>query len=618
MLKAPVTNGGWSRTRKNSSTGFHQKATRQAESPTRAKPKQTMNCTYTNADALASVRPRAKLASLLAASLLLALAAPAMAAPPVVGSRAPDFSLATPDGTTMKLSALRGKIVVVNFFATWCPPCRAETPDLIRASSDFAPRGVVFLGVDSKEPGDLVAQFAAAKGINYPLVLDRDGAVDERYDVRAIPTTYIVDRDGRIKYVQVDQLEGPVLASALDDVIAGRLPNESPLARQFGATAAQAQAQIRTLVSAAAAALARRDINAAFVASIVAINIGVAANKKLDDLQAADGSSSINYFTSAQERDAMGVELARAYELRVAARPHAQTTKSDLEQAAMLRGQQAEDEERFVEAQALYEKAAALAPRDTKPLDGVYLAAYELRDYSTASSAAAAETRIAPKDPESWLTLAAADNSLKRYDEALRAEASALALATMDYSRHLPKKYGAHDAAYEVGRVFLKMARTAILAGNSELAALLLPNSPIVTPGTIVAQQAQEQYAALSPEPVYVAVSGPDRAAAPASQQASLWVLVRNGAAAPRTVHLAAVNVPKRWVLSFCYEKVCDPYKSDVSLAANESRKVELRVVPLSPTGGPWNMRLHPAGVDQMDVDVDAKAQKASIAVLAS
>ena len=560
---------------------------------------------------------RAQCASLTAA-LLLVLATPALAAPPAIGSRAPDFALATPDGARIQLSALRGQIVVVNFFATWCPPCRAETPDLIKTSSDYLKHNVVFLGVDSREPGDLVAQFAAAKGINYPIVLDRDGKVDDLYDVRAIPTTYVVGRDGRIMYVQVDQLEGAVLASALDDLMSGRIPNGSLLARQFAATAAQAQAQIHSLVSSGNDALTKGDINTAFEASTQAIDAGKAANKKLDDLQAADGSSSINYFTSSQQRDAMGLELARAYELRAAAKPGISTTKSDLEQAAMLQGQQAEDEERFAEALALYKKAAALAPRNTKPLDGVYLAAYELRDYNTAASAAATETRIAPRDPESWITLAAAYNSLKRYDDALAAESNALALATTDYVRHVPKKYATHDASYEVARVFLKTARTAILAGNADLAALLLPNAPIVAPGTIVAQQAQEQYAALSPQPVYVAISGPDKAAAPASQQASVWLLVRNGAAAPRTIHLAAVNVPKKWVLSFCYEKVCDPYKSDVSLAANESRKVELRVVPLSPTGGPWNMHVQPGGVDQMNVDVNAKTQKTSIAVLAS
>lgn len=551
-------------------------------------------------------------------SLLATSVSPASAAPPAVGAHAPDFALATPSGATIKLSDLRGKIVVLNFFATWCPPCRAETPDLIKTSSQYLKRGVVFLGVDKREPADLVTQFAAAKGVEFPLVLDTDGKVDELYDVRAIPTTYIIGRDGRIQYRQVDQLEGVVLAGALSDVIAGRMPNESALARRFGAMAAEAGAQIRALVATGTAAQKKGDVNGAFLASLQAIDAGVAANKKLDDLQVADGSSSINYFTSSLQRDAMGIELARAYELRAALKPHAVKTASDLEQAAMLRGQQAEDEERFGDAEALYKRAAALAPRDTKPLDGVYLAAYELRDYDSASAAAAAETRIAPNDPESWLTLAAAYNSLKRYDDALRAEGSALALAAIEYARNVPKKYAAHDSAYEVGRVFLKTARTAILAGDTDLATILLPNSPIIAPGTIVAQQAQEQYAALSPQPVYVAISGSDKAAGAASQQASLWLLVRNGAAAPRTVHLAAVNVPKKWVLSFCYARVCDPYKSDISLAANETRKVELRVVPLTSTGGPWNMRLEPGGVDQMNVDVSAPAQKASIAVLAS
>lgn len=555
---------------------------------------------------------------LLAAGLFLTLPAPASAAPPPVGAVAPDFTLTTPSGAPIKLSGLRGKIVVLNFFATWCPPCRAETPDLIHTSAQYAKRGVVFLGVDSKEPGDLVLQFAAAKGVDFPLVLDSDGKVDELYDVRAIPTTYIIGRDGRIQYSQVDQLEGAVISGALNDVIAGRIPNESVLARRFATTAADAGNQIQALVAAGTAARQKGDVKSAFLAAIHAIDIGTAANKKLDDLQAADGSSSINYFTSSLQRDAMGIELARAYELRAAVKPRAAKTASDLEQAAMLRGQQAEDEERFADAEALYKKAALLAPHDTKPLDGVFLAAYEQRDYNTAEAAAAAEARIAPKDPESWLTVAAAYNSLERYDDALRAEGSALALAVIDYSRHLPKKYAAHDASYEVGRVFLKTARTALLAHNADLAAFLLPNSPLIAPGTIVAQQAQEQYAALSPQPIYVAVSGSDKAAAPASQQASLWVLVRNGAAAPRTVHLAAVNVPKKWVLSFCYERVCDPYKSDITLAANESRKVELRVVPLSPTNGPWRMQLQPSGVDQLNVDVDARTQKASIAVLAS
>lgn len=557
-----------------------------------------------------------KIASLAAGLVAAALSSPppALAAPPHVGAVAPDFSLRTTDGKALKLSDLRGKVVVLNFFATWCPPCRAETPDLLRASSAFAPRGVVFVGVDAKESSELVQEFAGAKGIGYTLVLDRDGKVNESYDVRAIPTTYVVGRDGRILYRQVDQLSNAVLAGALNDVLAGRVPNESPLAHRFATITSDATRTVSALVAQSKAAQATHAKAVALAAVSHAIDAGVAANKKLDDLQSSDDQSSINYFTSTQQRDTLGAALAAAYDLRASLQPAAKTTTTDREQVALLLGQKAEDEERFSQAESYYKQAAALPPKDTKALDGIYLAAYEQRDYATAAQAAETEARIAPKDPESWLTLASAYNSLKRYDEAIHAEQTALALAGVDYANHPNKKH----AAYEVGRVFLKMGRSAILAGKNEDAKLYLATSSTLAPGTIVAQQAQEQWAALAPQPVYVAVSGADNVATIGTQPANLWVTVRNDAPQTRMVHLAAMNVPKKWVLSFCYEKVCDPYKSDVSLAPNSTRRVELRVVPLSPVQGKWNMTLRPGGVDQMDVTVDGKTTKASITVLAS
>jgi cytochrome c biogenesis protein CcmG/thiol:disulfide interchange protein DsbE len=544
---------------------------------------------------------------------------PALAASPPVGQIAPDFSLQTTGGKTVKLSDLRGKVVVVNFFATWCPPCRAETPDLVSSSAAYTPRNVVFLGVDGKEASPLVQEFAAAKGIAYPIVLDLDGKVNELYDVRAIPTTFVVGRDGRIVYRQVDQLSGAVLASALNDVLAGRTPNESPLGKRFATIAAAATQSVNALVAQANAAQATHDKAVALAAASHAIDAGVAANKKLDDLQSADDQSAINYYTSTQQRDTLGVALASAYMVRSQIRmagsklPPAGAARNDIEQADLLLGQRAEDQERFAQAENYYKQAAVLAPKDTKALDGIYLAAYELRDYATSADAALTEARIAPTDPESWLTLASAYNSLKRYDDAIQAEQTALALAGVDYANHPRKKH----AAYEVGRVFLKMGRTSILAGKNDIAGLYLATSSTMAPGTIVAQQADEQFAALSPQPVYVAVSGSDNVATNGSQPAKLWVTVRNDAATTRMVHLAAMNVPKKWVLSFCYDKVCDPYKSDVSLAPNSTRRVELQVVPLSPVKGKWNMTLHPGGVDQMDVNVDGTA-KASITVLAS
>jgi len=555
---------------------------------------------------------RATFAALAPAIAALALnMQPALAMPPTVGTRAPDFSLSTPDGKVVQLSSLRGNVVVVNFFATWCPPCRAETPDLVSQEASFAQRGVKFVGVDVKESGSLVQEFAAAKGIHYTLVLDKDGKVNEAYDVRAIPTTYVIGRDGKIVYRQVDQLSGTVLASALTDVLAGRVPNQSELGRRFASAAGTGTQAVTSSVD---AARATHDAAAQMADLNRAITAGTAANKSLDDLQNQDDQSAINYWEATTERDALGLALANAYEMRAKLDPTRAKSNSDLEQAALLRGQNAEDQEHFMQAETYYKQAAQLEPKDTKAYDGIYLAAYELRDYATSGAAAQTETRIAPADPESWLTLASALNSLKEYDGALAAEQQALVLASHAYAMHPLKK----NAAYEVGRVFLKTGRTQILAGKDDDAKLSLASSSILAPGTIVAQQAQEQFAALSPQPVYVAVSGADQVKTNGTQPAKLWVTVRNPAAEPRMVHLAAVNVPKRWVLSFCYDKVCDPYKSDVSLAANATRRVELQVVPLSPVAGTWNMQLAPGGVDQMDVTVDGKSTKASITVLAS
>ncbi|HME80565.1 MAG TPA: redoxin domain-containing protein [Candidatus Eremiobacteraceae bacterium] len=547
-----------------------------------------------------------------AAGLLQTYAA--LAAAPAVGSLAPDFSLQTTAGKPLRLSDLRGKVVVLNFFATWCPPCRAETPDLVSIAGSYTPRGVTFVGIDVKESPELVSEFAGAKGVGYTLVLDRDGKVNDAYDVRAIPTTYVVGRDGRILYRQVDQLSGTVLASALNDALAGRIANESALGRRFAAAAADGSQLVSADLSHARTAAAAHDKAAAVDAAGQAIAAGVAANKKLDDLQSSDDQSAINFWLSAQQRDALGAVLAQAYQLRAQLQPSAKSTQSDLEQAALLLGQKAEDEERFAQAESYYKQAAVYAPKDPKAYDGIYLAAYEQRDYATARAAAETETEIAPKDPESWLTLASALNSLKQYDDALAAEHNALVLATLDYANHPLKK----RAAYEVGRVFLKTGRTQIMAGKDDDATLSLATSSIMAPGTIVAQQADEQLAALSPQPVYVAISGSDNVATNGTAPAKLWVTVRNAAPQTRMVHLAAVNVPKKWVLSFCYDKVCDPYKSDVSLGPNSTRRVELQVVPLGPVQGSWRMTLAPGGVDQMDVNVDGRAAKANITVLAS
>ncbi len=109
-----------------------------------------------------------------------------------------DFKLKTLDGKMVSLSSFKGKVVFLNFWATWCPPCRAEIPSMIKLYNKFKDRGLEILGVDLQEEEETVRNFVKANKINYPILLDTNGQVGQIYGARSIPTTYIVDRKGNI------------------------------------------------------------------------------------------------------------------------------------------------------------------------------------------------------------------------------------------------------------------------------------------------------------------------------------------------------------------------------------------------------------------------------------
>ncbi len=112
---------------------------------------------------------------------------------------APDFTLALFDGGTLRLAELRGQaVVVVNFWASWCPPCRAEAPTLAKVSRAVRDRGVVFVGVDIQDTDEGARAFLAEFGIDYPNGPDPAGQITTAYGVAGIPTTVFVDREGRI------------------------------------------------------------------------------------------------------------------------------------------------------------------------------------------------------------------------------------------------------------------------------------------------------------------------------------------------------------------------------------------------------------------------------------
>ena len=110
------------------------------------------------------------------------------------------FTLSDTDGNKVSLDALlsENKAVLVNFWATWCPPCREEIPDLIRLQKEYGGKGFTIVGVDVGESAKRVSAFGTKNGMNYPLLLDTDNRVAESFSVVGIPTSLLIDKEGKI------------------------------------------------------------------------------------------------------------------------------------------------------------------------------------------------------------------------------------------------------------------------------------------------------------------------------------------------------------------------------------------------------------------------------------
>lgn len=111
-------------------------------------------------------------------------------------SPAPNFTLRNLNGETVSLRDHRGKIVFLNFWASWCLPCRVEMPSMEKLYTEFKERDLAILAIDLKESPNHVKSFRDKENLTFPILLDLDGAVGLEYGVRSIPTTYLIDRDG--------------------------------------------------------------------------------------------------------------------------------------------------------------------------------------------------------------------------------------------------------------------------------------------------------------------------------------------------------------------------------------------------------------------------------------
>lgn len=138
------------------------------------------------------------------------------------GQLAPDFSLSllgSESGEVLSWSDLRGQPTVLSFWTTWCPYCRQQTPNLVAGYERWAAKNVRFVGIDVKEAAGVVAAYVAQNHILYPIVLDTDGAVAERYNVRGFPTTLFLDAEGRVFSRQIGVLTKEKLNAVMIQIL---------------------------------------------------------------------------------------------------------------------------------------------------------------------------------------------------------------------------------------------------------------------------------------------------------------------------------------------------------------------------------------------------------------
>jgi peroxiredoxin len=153
------------------------------------------------------LRPRAT--AILAASWALLVAGAATAAAAALTSApAPDFTLHSVAGSNLRLQEQRGQVVMLNFWASWCAPCRQEMPQLDRLYEKYHAAGFQLLGVNVDEDVRNAAGVSSKLGLHFPVLLDTEKRVSHLYDLSTMPSTVLIDRDGRVRYIHRGYKDG--------------------------------------------------------------------------------------------------------------------------------------------------------------------------------------------------------------------------------------------------------------------------------------------------------------------------------------------------------------------------------------------------------------------------
>jgi cytochrome c biogenesis protein CcmG/thiol:disulfide interchange protein DsbE len=135
------------------------------------------------------------------------------------GTAAPQFLIFYPDGQEISLSDYEGQVILINWWATWCPPCKAEMPAINAFYKSHQADGFVVLAVNSQEGASTAKDFIQSNGFTFPVLLDSKGQIMDRYHVRALPTSFIIDRHGVIQHIQTGEISPKQLEAIVEPLL---------------------------------------------------------------------------------------------------------------------------------------------------------------------------------------------------------------------------------------------------------------------------------------------------------------------------------------------------------------------------------------------------------------